>query len=134
MRALALALSALTMALGATEARGAVSMPTDPVPVVLEAYSVSGTASWYCYPGRSICTRGYSWAGYYAAAGPSLRAMLGKNWRGKYVRVCASRCVTVRLIDWCACPRGRVIDLYGKAFRVLAPLSAGVVGVRVTRG
>lgn len=83
----------------------------------------TGTATWYC------CTRGYP-SGLYAAAGPGIRV---GNWRGRYVRVCAgSRCVRVRLIDWCACGHGRVIDLYPEAFRRLAPLSRGVVRVQVS--
>ena len=83
-----------------------------------------GTATWYCLPGRSVCPRGYS-GGMYAAAGPALR--VGK-WRGRVVTVCASgRCVTVTLVDWCACGDGRVIDLFGDAFRRLAPLSRGTI-------
>lgn len=66
----------------------------------------------------------------YAAAGPSLRH---GNWRGSKVQVCtASRCVVVTLIDWCACPGGRVIDLYSDAFTKLAPLSRGVLNVTVS--
>jgi rare lipoprotein A (peptidoglycan hydrolase) len=42
-------------------------------------------------------------------------------------------CVRLRLTDWCACPR-RVIDLSSDAFRRLAPLSQGLVLVRVTWG
>jgi rare lipoprotein A (peptidoglycan hydrolase) len=40
----------------------------------------------------------------------------------------------VTLIDACACGHGRVVDLYRQAFRRLAPLSQGVVGVMVTWG
>ena len=66
----------------------------------------------------------------YAAAGPALRV---GSWRGRTVTVCGSgNCVNVRLIDWCACGSGRVIDLYSDAFRQLAPLSSGTVSVRVT--
>jgi len=130
--ALLMALSASVTALQPSQGTGAVSEATTGFHSV---YSVSGRASWYCLPGRSACTRGYSSAGYYAAAGPSLRAMLG-NWRGKYVRVCSStyaRCVTVRLVDWCGCPNGRVIDLYARAFQRLAPLSAGLTRVWIIR-
>lgn len=93
--------------------------------------SLSGTATWYCSPGRSPCTRGYP-GGLYAAAGPALRAALG-DWRGRQVTVSAGgRSVTVMLIDWCACGSGRVIDLYGEAFARLAPLSRGVLTVTLT--
>lgn len=91
---------------------------------------VSGSASWYCMPGTSACHYQYS-GGMYAAAGPALRV---GNWRGRTVRVCGSgSCVSVKLIDWCACPsNGRVIDLYSDAFRRLAPLSSGTVRVTIT--
>jgi rare lipoprotein A (peptidoglycan hydrolase) len=66
----------------------------------------------------------------YAAAGSELRV---GAWRGRLVRVCSSgRCVSVRLIDWCACGGARIIDLYSDAFRRLAPLNAGVVRVTVS--
>jgi len=88
-----------------------------------------GLATWYCLRGVSACHKGYG-NGMYAAAGPSLRH---GNWRGSKVKVCtSSRCVTVTLIDWCACGGGRVIDLYSDAFRKLAPLSKGVLNVTVS--
>ena len=87
-----------------------------------------GTASWYCQAGVSACASGYP-GGLYAAAGPALRV---GSWRGRTVTVCGSgNCVNVKLIDWCACGSGRVIDLYSDAFSRLAPLSSGTVSVRV---
>ncbi len=82
---------------------------------------VVGTATWYAYrPGE-------------AAAGPSLRAFLGRSWRGRNVTVrSGSRSVTVRLTDWCACPGGRVIDLDRGSFGVLADPSRGILRVQVT--
>jgi hypothetical protein len=86
---------------------------------------VSGLTTWYPAGGPV------------AAAGPALRAALGHDWRGQHVRVCSGgRCVTVELIDWCACgPRHGVptlLDLSDDAFRRLAPLDAGVIDVRVS--
>lgn len=93
------------------------------------SHSVRGTASWYCKPGVSACHHAYS-GGLYAAAGPALRV---GNWRGRTVTVCGSgSCVNVKLIDWCACGSGRVIDLYSDAFSRLAPLSSGTLSVRVS--
>ncbi len=90
--------------------------------------SVRGTASWYCKTGVSACHHAYP-GGLYAAAGPALRV---GNWRGRTVSVCGSgSCVNVKLIDWCACGSGRVIDLYSDAFSRLAPLSSGTLSVRV---
>ena len=89
--------------------------------------SVSGLATYYC------CTRGYGSGAYVAAAGPALR--IG-DWRGRRVRVCSGgRCITVTLVDWCACGRRHgeptVIDLHPGAFSALAPLSRGVIWVTV---
>ena len=86
-------------------------------------------ASWYCKPGVSACHYQYS-GGMYAAAGPALRV---GDWRGRTVTVCGSgNCVNVKLMDWCACGSGRVIDLYSDAFSRLAPLSSGTLSVRVS--
>ena len=86
-----------------------------------------GEASWYCLTGVSACHKDYS-GGMYAAAGPALRV---GNWRGRVVTVCqGGDCIRVRLVDWCGCP-GRVIDLYGDAFRRLGSLSSGVIQVIV---
>lgn len=81
--------------------------------------AVNGTASWYD-----------NGPGLYAAAGPALRV---GDWRGRTVTVCADSCVTLKLVDWCACPH-RVIDLSADAFRQLAPLSRGLVHVVVSWG
>jgi hypothetical protein len=100
-----------------------------PVAVVGGNHRVSGTATWYCKTGVSACHYQYP-GGMYAAAGPGIR--IG-NWRGRTVRVCGNgRCVTVKLIDWCACPGSRIIDLYSDAFQRLAPLSSGTVKVTVS--
>jgi len=87
-----------------------------------------GSATWYCLDGVSSCHYARS-GGMYAAAGSELRK---GDWRGRTVTVCAgSDCIRVTLIDWCGCPGNRVIDLYGDAFRRLAPLGAGIVPVTV---
>lgn len=89
-----------------------------------------GKAKWYA-TGKD---------GQYAAAGPALRRALGEGWRGSYVLVCIdrpgrqSRCLEVRLNDWCKCKGGKVdtlIDLSDEAFSYLAPLSRGVIIVTV---
>jgi hypothetical protein len=90
-----------------------------------------GSASWYCGHG-SACTHGYM-DGLYAAAGPALRAALGREWRGRRVHVASGlRGVDITLIDWCACPNGRLLDLFSDAFLRLAPLDRGVVKVTVS--
>jgi hypothetical protein len=67
----------------------------------------------------------------FAAAGPALRV---GDWRGRSVEVCAARCVTVTLNDWCLCVvdgRERLLDLSDEAFAQLSPLSQGLVAVTV---
>jgi hypothetical protein len=87
-----------------------------------------GDATWYCVEGRSPCHKDYG-GGLYAAAGSEIRV---GDWRGRKVTVCAGGdCVRVTLVDWCACKGDRVIDLYGEAFRRLAPLGQGIVEVSV---
>lgn len=87
-----------------------------------------GAATWYCVAGVSACHRDYG-GGLYAAAGAELRV---GDWRGRKVTVCAAGgCVRVTLVDWCACPGDRIIDLYGDAFRRLAPLGTGILRVSV---
>jgi hypothetical protein len=83
---------------------------------------LTGRATWYRAPlGRF-------------AAGPLLRRALGPSWRGRYVQVCSGdRCVTGRLLDWCACTTGRrLVDLPAGDFARLGRLSAGVLPVVVT--
>lgn len=88
--------------------------------------AVKGTATWYDYHPNQ------------AAAGPGLRRALGSHWRGQTVTVCSvdnpMLCLEhVMLTDWCACGHGRVIDLHKGDFAKLAPTSAGVIPVRITR-
>ena len=98
-----------------------VDLPVAPSP---RGGGLTGRASWYEYvPGG-------------AAAGPKLRALLGKGWRGSKVQVCADGdCVTVTLSDWCQCYKGekreRIIDLDVRSFAALADPSAGLVRVTV---
>jgi Lytic transglycolase len=99
-----------------------------PTPPPNPTHSVNGRAAWYCNDG-SGCPAGYS-GGMYAAAGPALRV---GNWRGRTVSVCGSgSCITVKLVDWCACGGARVIDLFSDAFSRLAPLGTGTVAVKVS--
>jgi hypothetical protein len=84
-----------------------------------------GVATWFAAPAGT------------AAAGPALRRFLGRDWRGSVVRVCAAgRCIRVALTDGCACRarsgRPTFVDLAAADFARLAPLSRGVLDVRVS--
>ena len=90
---------------------------------VEQVIALTGKASHYDYiPGH-------------AAAGPKLRSMLGKHWRGTKVQVCTDKCVTVTLSDWCQCYKGekreRIIDLHVGVFAALGPTWKGVMKVTV---
>lgn len=102
------------------------------------SHRLAGIASWYCLPGRSACTVGYSandcrtpvWH-CYAAAGPALRAVLG-NWQDREILVSfGDESVLVRIVDICTCPGGRLIDLYASTFGHLASLSTGTIELAV---
>lgn len=88
--------------------------------------TLTGRASWYEYvPGG-------------AAAGPKLRAMLGKDWRGSKVSVCRGEtCIRVTLSDWCQCYKGekreRIIDLDVRTFDALGDPGDGVMRVTIER-
>jgi len=98
-----------------------------PKPQKLNSRHITGIASFYCsllYHSR--CTRGYS-GGYYAAIRKDLLYL-----RGKIIKVCASNCIHVKIID-CNCgPNANLIDLYSDAFNDLAPLSRGKVKVTIS--
>ena len=96
---------------------GKVAVAPEPPPPAAPA-PLSGTASWYAANGLI------------AAAGPRLRH---GSWRGSLITVTANgRSVVVRLSDWCQCYGSRLIDLSDDAFRRLAPLSRGLIHVRVS--
>lgn len=91
---------------------------TKPTPKPSSGHYYVGTATWYCLPGVSRCSRGFPASGYYAAI---KRPLLGH--RGQRARVCLvsspGRCVTVRVID-CNCgPSPNLIDMYASALKVL---------------
>lgn len=114
-----------------TGAPAVASPPSDQRPSsgVDGASVLAASATWYCKPYRSRCTRGYPWYLHGAAAGSTLRA---GAWRGRVVRVCradrVTQCVYARLIDACVCAG---IDLYASAFDDLAPLWVGRLRVTV---
>lgn len=114
------ALCAVLLALGVISAA-----PAQPAPLAAQGQIaqplIGGRATWYPATGAV------------AAAGPALRHYLGRGWRGSLVEVrYRGRGVVVRVSDWCACPR-RLLDLSDDAFRALAPLSRGVIGVSIVR-
>jgi hypothetical protein len=88
------------------------------------ATNVVGTATWFCGAG-SHCTRGYGPSDLVAAIDPTTGYEKGETvtvWHG-------DRSVAVRIVDVCACPGRRIIDLTSGAFQRLAPLSRGVIDV-----
>jgi|SRR5712671_261906 len=99
-----------------------------PTPPPLAAHVIlRGTAAW-CAPTATRCR---SWGGHVL-----LGAVRSFRWGDRPYRVTVwsgSRHVTVTVVSFCACSGNRVIDLSPFAFSKLAPLSAGLVRVRVLR-
>ena len=121
------------------------SLPRATPPVVASGHSVTGVATWYCLPGVSPCMVAHPYPCLCAAAGPLLRAALGGSdhcrpgpgcWRDRVVTVWnGSAHVTVTLYDWCQCPGGHIIDLYGNAMAAIDPgfrANGGVHAARIT--
>jgi hypothetical protein len=106
-----------------------VASPTvRPTPPPLAAHVVlRGTAAW-CAPTATRCK---GWGGHVL-----LGAVRSFRWGDRPYRVrvvSGSRSVVVTVVSFCACGGDRVIDLSPYAFSKLAPLSAGLVRVRVLR-
>jgi hypothetical protein len=110
--------------------------PTEP-PLVAPATDVRigtalegrrGTATW-CAPTSTHC---HGWGG-----NAHVGAVRSFGWGDTpySVAVCVvatGSCTNVRVVSYCACPH-TLIDLSPAAFEDLAPLSAGRIGVTVTR-
>jgi rare lipoprotein A len=89
----------------------------------------SGTATWFCSP-SSACTHGYGPSDMVGAIDPTL----GID-EGSIVTVTHDgTTIAVRIVDVCACPGDRLIDLTSGAFSRLAPLSAGVIPIELEAG
>jgi hypothetical protein len=113
--------------------RGAVLSATpEPEPAATPDPAISGIGS--NYPGT---------AGWMGQATVALPGDLGGRYTGEVngeVTVCADRCATFPVVDWCQCHWGtadqRIVDLSHAAWAVIsdAPLSEGLIEVSVTLG
>ena len=104
--------------------RGSPALATPPLAAHV---ALRGSAAW-CAP---TATRCQGWGGHVL-----LGAVRSFRWGDRPYRVtvwAGSRHVTVTIVSYCACGRGTVIDLSPYSFAKLAPLSAGLVRVRVLR-
>jgi hypothetical protein len=104
-----------------TPSEAPVPSPTGEVGTAL----IGGWATWYDVG-----------PGFYAAAGPELRAALGDGWRHEVVEVVhGDRSVVVEIVDFCACGERAglptFLDLSIDAFSVLVDPAAGVIDVSI---
>jgi hypothetical protein len=111
----------------------AIAAATAPPPPPLTGDKVTGLATWYC------CSVG--WRGEPVVALPGA---LGGHYdappAARYVTVCAERCASLPVVDYCSCFWGtadqKVADLSPEAWALIsdADLNAGVIGVTVHLG
>jgi hypothetical protein len=117
---------ALVGEVGASLSSPAAGSTTSPATQLSDGGAIEGGLATWCAPTPTQCRR---WGGH-----ALLGAMPSFRWGDPsyFVRVrYRGHQVIVRVVSFCACGHGRVIDLSPFAFRQLAPTSRGVIPVSV---
>jgi hypothetical protein len=107
----------------------AVAQPPAPAAAVFNGDTVTGLATWYC------CSAGWNGKAVVALPG-ALGGQYDSPPASRHVTVCADRCVSLPVVDYCGCFWGtssqKVADLSPEAWDAVSDTGTGAGVITVT--